>query len=218
MKDLRNFYNNYWSYNRGEFSSYIRNLKLPDLFEAGEMVLDVGCGDGVVGEYLQRVSGVKVVGIDISKEAIKKAKEKGLDAKVYSSEQKFPFKDNFFDKVFWGDNIEHLFNPTRTAKEIRRVLKNSGKLILSCPNMGYWRYRVHYFLNGALPDTEWTKVPPWEWSHIRFFNLKILNDFLYSSGFNKITKVLGVSERKLDKPFLKIEPSLFGMILIVEVI
>lgn len=217
MKNIKKFYNEFWSEDRGEFGSYVRNLELPSLFKSGEVVLDVGCGDGVVGDFLQKSAEVKVVGIDISEEAVKKANKRGIDARIFSSEQKFPFSDNSFDKVFWGDNIEHLFDPGITVREIKRVLKKGGKLILSCPNMGYWRYRWHFFLNGSLPDTEWTGLPPWEWSHIRFFNQKILKEFLLSNGFKEITKVLGVSERRLDKPFLKINPSLFGMILILEV-
>lgn len=217
MKDISKLYNEYWSEDRGGFGSYVRNLELPKFFNAGELVLDIGCGDGTVAEFLQKSAKVRIFGIDISEEAVKKAKNKGIDARVSSSEQRFPFKDNSFDKVFWGDNIEHLFNPMITIKEIKRVLKKSGKLILSCPNMGYWRYRIHYLLNGGLPDTEWTGLSPWEWSHIRFFNLKILEDFLLSSGFKQITKVIGISERRLDKPFLKLNPSLFGMILLLEV-
>ena len=218
MKNLSKFYDRFWTEDRGEFGGYVRNLELPSFFKAGELILDVGCGDGTVGEFLQSKTGVKVKGVDISKEAIKKARAKGVDAKLGSSEQRFPFDDNSFDKVFWGDNIEHLFDPEKTIQEIKRVLKKNGKLILSCPNMGYWRYRIHYFLFGSLPDTEWTGLHPWKWAHIRFFNLKILEDFLLSNGFKKITKVLGISERRLDKPFLQFIPSLFGMILVLEVL
>lgn len=218
MSDLGDFYDKFWSKDRGEFGSYIRNLKLINFFHKNELVLDVGCGDGTVGNFLQENLGVKVTGIDISKEAIEKAKKAGLDTRLLSSEAKFPFKDKTFDAVFWGDNVEHLFNPKACLKEIRRVLKKDGRLILSCPNMGYWRYRIHFFLSGSLPDTEWTGLPPWEWAHIRFFNLKIIKSFLLFGGFKKITKVLGVSERRLDKQLLKLNPSLFGMILLLEVV
>lgn len=218
MNDLKNFYNTFWKEDRGEFGSYIRNSYLVDFFKKGELVLDVGCGDGVVGDFLQKKIGVEVFGIDISKAAVKKANKSGIKAYVASSEEAFPFKNNTFDAVFWGDNIEHLFNPTFCAKEIRRVLKKDGRLVLSCPNMGYWRYRLYYLTYGRLPDTEWTGLEVWQWSHIRFFNLKILKKFLSSVGFQKITKVIGVSERRLDKPFLSLNPSLFGMILVVEAI
>lgn len=218
MNDLKVLYNQYWTKEKEEFTSYARNLALPQFFKKGEKVLDVGCGDGVVAEFLEKNVGVQVIGMDISEEAVKKARKRGVEAKVYSSEDKFPFPENIFDAVFWGDTIEHLFNPMDTAKEIRRVLKQGGRLILSCPNMGYWRYRIFYFINGELPDTEWTGLPPWYWSHIRFFNHKILERFLKEAGFVRINKVVGASSRRIDKPFLKSLPTLFGMILIVEAI
>lgn len=218
MKDLKNFYNKFWSKDRGDFGTYIRNLSLPQFFNRGDVVLDVGCGDGIVAESLQRSVGIKVIGIDISTEAVRKAKNLGIEAKVSSSEDKFPFLDNTFDAVFWGDNIEHLINPIFCGKEIKRVLKKNGRLILSCPNMGYWRYRLHHLFRGSLPDTEWTGLSPWEWSHIRFLNLEILKGFIAACGFKEITKVVGISERRLDKLFLSFNPSLFGMILVLEII
>lgn len=218
MNDLKNFYNKFWSDDRGSFGSYIRNLSLPQFFRRGDLVLDVGCGDGTVAEFLQRNVGIKVIGMDISKEAVRKAEKLGIEAKVASSENKFPFLDKTFDSVFWGDNIEHLINPTFCGKEIKRVLKENGRLILSCPNMGYWRYRLHYLFRGSLPDTEWTGLSSWEWSHIRFFNLEILKSFILACGFKEITKVVGISERRLDKLFLSFKPSLFGMILVLEII
>lgn len=218
MNKLRKHYETYWSDKHEEFGNYVRNKHLITFFKKGDCVLDIGCGDGVVGEYLKDNLNLKIVGIDISKHAVEKAKKRGIDARVYSSEDRLPFNDHTFDAVFWGDNIEHLFDPLKTAKEIKRVLKKEGRLIMSCPNMGYWRYRIYYFLQGCLPDTEWTNLPPWAWSHIRFFNLAILNRFIKEAGFSHINKITGVSEKRLDKPFLKVLPSLFGMIIILEVI
>lgn len=217
MIDLKNFYDKYWNKEEDPFGQYSRDQVLEKLFKHSEYILDVGCGDGTVLDFLQKKLSVKGVGIDISENAVKLAKAKGLNVAVYNSEEKFPFKNNTFDAVFWGDNMEHLFDPQSCAKEIKRVLKKNGRLILSCPNMGYWRYRIHYLIKGCLPDTEWTGLPPWQWAHIRFFNIKIIKDFLKSCGFEKINKVIGISERRLDKPLIFLSPTLFGMIFLVEV-
>lgn len=214
--DTGTHYQKYWSKKKKLelFSFYERNWVLPALFEPKEKVLDLGCGDGAVSEYLQDM-GVKVTAIDISEEAVRIARRRGVDAKVVDIEKGLPYKDEQFDAVFWGDNVEHLFDPEESLKEIHRVLKTKGRLVLSCPNMGYWRYRIHYFLKGTLPDTEWTGNPPWAWSHIRFFNTKTIQDFLKAGRF-RVEKIIGVSRRFPDVFSAPKNPSLFGMILVVE--
>lgn len=213
--DAKAHYQKYWRKKEPElFSIYERNWVLPGLFNPGEKVLDLGCGDGAVSEYLADM-GVKVVAVDISEEAVKVAKKRGVNAKVVDVEKGLPFKDEQFDAVFWGDNVEHLFDPEQTLKEIRRVLKKKGRLVLSCPNMGYWRYRLYYFLKGRLPDTEWTGNPPWVWSHIRFFNTNLISDFLRAGRF-RVKKIIGISRRFPDSFFAANHPSIFGMILVVE--
>lgn len=215
-KDVKEHYEGYWSKPESDtFCSYERNLVLAQLFRSQERILDVGCGDGAVGEHLIKNLDAKVDGIDISLKAVEVARRRGINAKVWDLENSLPFKTNTFDAVFWGDNIEHLFKPAEVLDEIRRVLKKNGRLIMSCPNMGYWRYRLYYLFNGCPADTEWSGSLPWDWGHIRFFNKRILEKFLSLKGF-KINKFIGVSRRRLDKPFLEIFPTLFGMIMVVE--
>lgn len=213
---IKKHYEEYWQDKVEEFEQYVRNKMLLKLFSKGEKVLDLGCGDGAVGEALQKKLGVEVVGMDISKSALEIARKRGIKTVLGNSEDKLPFKDQTFDAVFWGDNVEHLFSPIETAREVKRILKTNGRLVISCPNMGYWRYRLYYFLKGSLPDTEWTDHKSWDWSHIRFFNFSLMAEFLKTAGFSYITQKTGVSERKLDKLLLPFSHSLFGMILIME--
>lgn len=217
--NTKKHYEKYWGSKdeREEFLDYERNWAFPALFKKKEKVLDLGCGDGAVAEFLQKELGMDVVGADLSSKALIIAKERGVKVVQLDVQKALPFKNEEFDTVFWGDNVEHLFDPAETLIEIRRILKKKGRLIMSCPNMGYWRYRFYYLLYGKLPDTEWTGNPPWAWSHIRFFNKGILSDFLESGDF-KLRRVIGVSRRFPDRYMFPRFAEIFGMILIVEAV
>lgn len=215
--DALTHYEKYWGSkdSKEKFLGYERNVVLPPLFKNGEKVLDLGCGDGAVSQYLKENVGVEITGADISPKALKIAEKRGVKTKLVDVEKKLPFNSHEFDVVFWGDNVEHLFDPESTLLEIKRILKKDGRLILSCPNMGYFRYRLYYLLNGALPDTEWTGFPRWGWSHIRFFNPTIMQEFLAAHKF-KVIQVIGVNRRFPDSLLSKVFPGLFSMIMVVE--
>ena len=215
--EAKKHYEKYWNSKKSQeqFFGYERNWLLPEFFQKGEYVLDLGAGDGAVAEYLQNNVGATVEGFDISEKAASVAKKRGIKVTVGDVEKKLPYKDKTFDVVFWGDNVEHLFEPEKTLLEIKRILKPKGRLVISCPNLGYWRYRLHFLIHGSLPDTEWSGNKPWGWSHIRFFNPTIMKAFLRSNGFS-IGRIDGVNKRFIDKYLAKNSPDLFGMIMLVE--
>lgn len=215
MSDVKNMYEGYWESKKGleNFEDYERNLSLKKIFKGGEKVLDLASGEGTVSAFLKSL-GCVVVALDISKEALKKAKKRGLEVVEGDVEKKLPFKNESFDGVFWGDNVEHLFLPLKTLQEIKRILKKNGRIVISTPNMGYWRYRLHYLFNGMIPQTEWYGENSWEWEHIRFFNKRVISDFLKAGGF-KLINFYGVSRRRLDKPLMSLFPDIFGMIMVV---
>ncbi len=216
MNDVLKMYEGYWKGKKGleDFGDYERNVVIKKLVRGGEKVLDLASGEGAVSEFFKSL-GCEVVAFDISKEALMKAAKRGVKTVQGDVEQKLPFKNNEFDLVFWGDNVEHLFLPEKTLREIHRVIKKDGRLLVSCPNMGYWRYRIYYLLNGMVPQTEWFNKNPWEWEHIRFFNKNTMEEFLKDNGF-EINSFKSVSSRRLDKLLLNLNFSLFGMIMIVE--
>lgn len=220
IKSIINHYEKEWQVRikkeeNEDFYHYERNWILPPLFKQREKVLDLGSGNSIVGEYLQKHHHCDVTALDFSAEAIRAAKKRGVKGIVQSVEEKLPFKKGIFDMVFWGDNIEHVWDPESILREIHRILKPKGRLILSTPNQAYWRYRLYMFFKGALPKTEGTPNKPWHWTHIRFFNRNILKALLSLVKF-KVVKFSAVSRRRLDKPFLKLTPELFGMIIVLE--
>lgn len=99
---VKKHYDDYWSKDRGTAEIYDRNLILPSLFSEGEKVLDVGCGNGIVAEYLKNNAGVQITGVDISKVAVDQAKRRGVNAYLMDVDGKLPFKNGQFDAVFGG--------------------------------------------------------------------------------------------------------------------
>jgi ubiquinone/menaquinone biosynthesis C-methylase UbiE len=73
--------------------------------------------------------------VDISESGIQQCKEKNINAYLVDvSAEPLPFPDNFFDIVICLETLEHLMNPYFAMMEIRRVLKEKGRLICSVPN------------------------------------------------------------------------------------
>jgi len=101
-----------------------------------DSILDVGCGDGYQLSYIVRRTH-RITGIDISLKKLKVAREKvkGVDY-ICASSENLPFKREIFSKVMCLELLEHLPNPNKTLKEIQRVLKNVGTLIVSVPYKG----------------------------------------------------------------------------------
>ena len=101
-------------------------------------VLDVGCGDGF-GIYLMKSNAniESVVGLDICKEAIERAKVKlnGLAPElIVAPAESLPFPDKSFDSIHCGQTLEHVKDDKRVIEEIRRVTK--GIAVISVPING----------------------------------------------------------------------------------
>ena len=177
---------------------------LPKLFSffpsnmTGTKILDVGCGPCVISGIVKKKFNVDVCGVDCDLTFIDQAKEKGL--KVYECDLEtgtFPFADASFDYVLFIEVLEHLTKPENCLKEIARVLKPKGTLILSTPNLTSLENRLSIIrgkdpLNGNPIDRPYDR-------HIRLYALNSATQ-LISSWF-KITRTvyLNPHARKTSK-------------------
>lgn len=98
---------------------------LPELKGA---VLDFGCGSKPYESLF--VNATSYIGLDIEVSGHSHVNE-SID--VYYDGKTIPFDDGHFDNVFCSEVMEHVFNPDESLKEIYRVLKPGGKLLLTCP-------------------------------------------------------------------------------------
>lgn len=121
-------------------------------------VLDVGCGTGVITLVLSEM-GHNVTGIDLSKEMLKRAKDKAHKQKLRAEfrlgdAENLSFEDGSFDAVINRHLLWTLLNPERAVAEWKRVLKPGGKLIIidgSGDNRNSLRRRIwRYFVSMPL--------------------------------------------------------------------
>lgn len=124
----------------------------------GERVLDLGCGRGVLLEYLKQKKGVYGVGVDIDFDKILSCVKRAVP--VYQgdvNEVLASFQDNAFDRVIFSRTVEHFDNPHATLSEGLRVGK---RVTVGFVNHGYWKNRINSALHGRRTINE---VYPRQW-------------------------------------------------------
>lgn len=140
----------------------------------GAIVLDVACGDGVFGQKLIEEKNCTVFGVDCAQIALDTSKAKGVNAFYCDiSDDDFPFDNETFEYVTALCCIEHLLNPVHCVKEMLRVLKVGGKLIVTLPNAV--NYRIREDFNKGIVSPELLHAKPGEGMHLQFYNYD--NDF-----------------------------------------
>jgi 2-polyprenyl-3-methyl-5-hydroxy-6-metoxy-1,4-benzoquinol methylase len=182
-------------------------------------ILDIGCAGGLLAEHL-RARGHWVTGIDRCElsgvrehtdEFVRADLEHGIPPQVGDG----------FDVVVAGDVIEHLAQPKRILRDLSRLLRPGGQMLLSVPNFAHWYPRTRvalgmfgYDRRGVLDET-----------HLRFFTRATLRRTVRDCGFDIVEErasglPLGVLSDvdgpprgllvKLDRALVRIRPQLFS--------
>ncbi|MBI3599652.1 MAG: class I SAM-dependent methyltransferase [Nitrospinae bacterium] len=136
-KEYRDYYSEYNGPIGGDYRfKWICETYFKKAASDNEKVLDIGCGEGTLVRMLAE-RGYESYGVDASLSGIEHAKKKNIPERIFLSDietEGVPFPDYLFDCVCCFETIEHLTNPYRAMSEIKRVLKPSGKLLVSIPN------------------------------------------------------------------------------------
>ena len=168
---------------------------ISDMVEINSRVLDVGCDDGTLMEFLKKNKNVDIRGIEISKKKVQVCISKGLTVLEGNAEfdlKQFP--ENSFDYVVLGQTLQAFVNPEIVIKELLRVGK---KAIVTIPNFGHWRVRLNLLTKGTMPVT---KTLPNDWYNTPNIHMCTIKDFVkFSKIINfKIYKSLALMNKNVS--------------------
>jgi len=165
---------------------------IADLIETNTRVLDVGCGDGTLMEFLKDNKKIDIRGIEILKNNVQQCIGKGLTVIEGDAEKDLSqFPDGSFDFVILSQTLQAFLNPEKVISELLRVGK---KAIVTIPNFGYWKVRLHLLIKGTMPVT---RTLPDEWYNTPNLHMCTIKDFFNFCENKKINLYKSIAFQNL---------------------
>ncbi|MCL4415425.1 MAG: methyltransferase domain-containing protein [Actinobacteria bacterium] len=143
-------------------------------------ILDFGCGTGDILQQVIKINPkAEYFGVDVSSLALKKAHKRFSKVKFYHAEDgdKLPLKSSSIDFILALDVLEHVYNTERTIKELYRILKPGGQILVSTPYHGFIK-------NLILITLFFEEYFDPRGAHIRHYSKKSLTTQLKDVGFS----------------------------------
>ena len=169
------------SWNPDEYkkhTGFVSQLAMPvvDLLEpkSGERILDIGCGDGTLAQEIEK-RGAKVLGVDLSKEMVQKAKENGIEAMV-ASVTALPFVEEF-DAVFSNAMLHWVKQSDLAIENIAKTLKSGGRFVAEFGGKGNAHHLVKAMELAFQKHPEFEEfVNPWYFPSPTEYKTKLENN------------------------------------------
>ena len=146
---------------------------ISQIIQNNKRVLDVGCGDGTLMSYLKSNQKNDVRGLEPEKNLVQKCIGKGLSVIEGDAEKELiQFPEKSFDYVVLSQTLQAFLNPEEVLNQLLRIGKQT---IVTIPNFGYWKIRLHLLFKGTMPVT---KNIPYDWYNTPNLHMCTIQDFV----------------------------------------
>jgi methionine biosynthesis protein MetW len=181
----------------------------------GHHVLDLGCGDGTLLDFLQRERGASGYGLEINPAHITHCMSRGVSVieQNLDTQGLANFDDNSFDVVLMTQALQAVRRPDKVLDEMLRLGKEG---IVTFPNFAHWRLRWGLALSGRMPESE---ALPYKWYNTPNIRLCTFQDFeaLCRQKSIRITSRKVVDGQHQNSWVARLWPNLLGEIAIYRI-
>ena len=124
---------------------------IANLVEDNSKVIDIGCGNGELLNFLSKNKNSKIQGLEINQKKVNKCVSKGLSVIQGDADKDLGlYPEKSFDYVILSQTIQATLEPEKILTELTRIGKRA---IVSIPNFGFWKVRLDLLVKGKMPIT-----------------------------------------------------------------
>jgi len=198
-------YDTYWRH-RAPGTHQPRFSIIGDDVSPGASVLDIGCGDGVMLQFLMETKNVRALGIDVSAEAVSRACARGVNARVQMLGD-LAASGQTFDHVVMSEVVEHVADAERFVADAWTLTGRT--LWLTFPNIAYFPHRLR--LAAGKAPVQWAVFPG---EHLRFWSVPDFRAWITSLSLPPPT--MTASNGFTALALHRVWPNLFGNQIVVR--